>query len=297
MELRNVKSFLAVAKHLSFRAAAKELYLSQPALTKQVQQLEAEVGVPLFIRQRPHIVLTDAGKAFLERGKELIRATNFAIEEAKQVQAGLAGTVSIGFVAQSAFSVLPDILQRFRNHLPTASFKLREMPAADLMKALAERGVDFALIQSASVPTGFDSSVLLRERFAIVHSLKHRLAHVPSATLRDFAEDTVFLPLRDESADLRETILANFSQHGSTPGRIEEVERVQTAICLAAADLGIALIPESAKAMRMQGVRFRSLKRPFIPVETRAVWRKKDRSVLVNALKGVLYAGDASRER
>lgn len=288
MELRNVRSFVAVAEQLSFRAAARKLYLSQPALTKQVQQLEAEIGVPLLIRQRPHIVLTDAGLVFLDRAKDLIRASNFAVEEAKQVQAGLAGSITIGFVAQAAFETLPDLLKKFRYKVPEADFRLKELSATEQMAALANRSIDFALLQSTSAPKGFDSAVLKSERFAIVHSLRHRLAKESKVSLKDFADDIVFLPRRDEAADLREVILANFHRHGSMPFRIQEIERVQSAICLVAANLGIAVIPETAKVMRMQGVRFRPLLRPFVPVQTRAVWRHKERSVLVNVLKGLL---------
>ncbi len=288
MELRHVKSFIAVAERLSFRSAAKDLYISQPALSKQVQQLEEEIGVPLFYRKRPHIVLTDAGTAFLDRARELIRASGFAVTEAKQVQAGLAGTVTIGYVAQSAFQTLPDVLKRFRSRVPEATFRIKDLSAPEQMRALADRTIDFALVQTAHQPAGLESVVLARERFAIVHSVKHRLASAPSATLKDFAEDVVFLPLQEDSADLREIILANFSRHGGTPGHVEEVERVQTAICLAAANLGVALIPESAKTMRMQGVRFRGMGRPFVPVETRAVWRRQDRSPLNRLLRSTL---------
>jgi DNA-binding transcriptional LysR family regulator len=189
-----------------------------------VQQLEAEIGVPLFIRQRPHIVLTEAGTAFLERAKELIRASHFAMEEAEQVEAGLAGAVTVGFVSQIVFETLPKILKKFRARVPSASFKLRELSAAEQIAALEERTIDFALIQSASSPKGFESAVLLRERFAIVHSLQHRLAKESTAGLKDFSEDVLFLPHRDESANLRETILANFARHGGPPARIEEVE-------------------------------------------------------------------------
>ncbi|MDE1178290.1 MAG: LysR substrate-binding domain-containing protein [Edaphobacter sp.] len=288
MELRNVRSFVAVAEQLSFRAAARKLYLSQPALTKQVQQLEAEIGVPLLIRQRPHIVLTEAGLAFLDRAKDLLRASNFAIEEAKQIQAGLAGSITIGFVAQAAFETLPDLLKKFRCKVPSADFRLKELSATEQMASLADGSIDVALLQSSSAPKGFDSMVLKSERVAIVHSVRHRLAKEAKVVLKDFADDIVFLPRRDEAADLREIILANFSRHGSTPARIQEIERVQSTICLAAANLGIALIPESAKAMRMQGVRFRPLLRPFVPIETRAVWRRKERSALVNVLKTLL---------
>jgi len=95
------------------------------------------------------------------------------------------------------------------------------------------------------------------------------------AKLERLLEETLFLPTEEEPG-VRKAILANFASAGGVPSRIQEVERVQTAICLSAAGLGVAVVPESSQSMRMEGVVFRSLPRPLILVPTYAVWRKND---------------------
>jgi DNA-binding transcriptional LysR family regulator len=94
------------------------------------------------------------------------------------------------------------------------------------------------------------------------------------ARLERFLGDTLFLPAQEQSAGVREAILTTFVQSGGIPSAVQVVEGIQTAICLTAAGLGIALVPESAKAMHMEGITYRPLRRPTVPVETYGIWRR-----------------------
>ncbi len=247
------------------------------------------MGVRLFQRQRPQIRLTSAGEAFLDRVRNLLLESSAAIAEARQVQAGLAGSVTIGFVSPAVFAALPRVIKHFRDVLPDGEFRLREMSASRQLSELSQRGIDFALVQTLAHPPEFQSVVVTRERFALVHSVRHPLAGARAAGLNEFLNDVVFLPEHEDIAGIRDLILANFAQHGGTPARFQEIRGVQTAISLASTNLGIALVPESAKSMRMQGVQFRALRNTSLPLETRLVWRRGDKSPSFRHLRSALH--------
>lgn len=285
MDERNLRSFVAAADTLNFRAAARKVHVSQPALSKQIRQLEDETGLLLFTREHARVQLTPAGAALLERARELLRAASAAVLEARQVQEGLQHPVTIGFVPQAAFDTLPALVERCRRTAPEAQLAYRELSSRAQLTALRERAIDVGLVQMASVPAEFASAVVARERFALVHATRHRLGRAATVSLKDFHDDLVFLPEPEESPGIREIILANFARQGSAPARIQTVERLQTAMCLAAAGLGIALVPESARAMRLKGAKFRRLQRPVIPIETRVVWRRAERAPALLALQ------------
>src|SRR4051812_37654769 len=114
MELRHLRYFVAVAEELHFRRAAERLHISQPPLSQQIRQLEAELGVQLLERSRRRVELTAAGAAFHLRAREILDAVDDAARLARRVQRGEVGRLSIGFVGSAMYSVLPDVLRAFR---------------------------------------------------------------------------------------------------------------------------------------------------------------------------------------
>ncbi len=288
MELRHIRYFVAVAEQLNFHSASKAIHVSQPAISKQIRQLEEEIGAELFLRNRNRISLTVAGKAFLPRAHELLKNAQDAAFEARQAQAGLAGTVSIGFLSPSAFVVLPRLLQQLRAKVPAAKVRLLELSDSSQIAALSNREIDLAIVQTQSHSPEFESLLIAQERLALILSIQHPLARMRVARLERFLGDTLFLPAQEQSAGVREAILTTFVQSGGIPSAVQVVEGIQTAICLTAAGLGIALVPESAKAMHMEGITYRPLRRPTVPVETYGISRRNDTFPLLRVLKSCL---------
>ena len=107
MELRHLRYFVAVAAELNFRRAAEVIHVAQPALSQQIKQLEAEMGVRLFIRSHHKVELTEAGKAFYLRAQAILEETHQAVADARAVADGEAGRLTLGFVSTAAISVLP----------------------------------------------------------------------------------------------------------------------------------------------------------------------------------------------
>ena len=128
LELSELRSFLVLAQHLHFGEAAQALHVSQPALTKQIQKLEAKVEGPLLVRGYRRVSLTPAGEILRDRARNLLREAEMAEEIARLAVQGKAGSLRIGFGIASLAAGLPDILTRFRQHFPAVQVSMRDMP-------------------------------------------------------------------------------------------------------------------------------------------------------------------------
>src|SRR5260221_14650930 len=128
MELRHLKYFIVVAEELHFgRAAANRLHLAQPSLSKQIQQLEEELGFPLFYRTKQKVELLDAGHVFLDEARRILRQAENAVESARRTHAGQSGRLLIGFHSSATLEVLPKILRKYRRLYPEVVVELSEM--------------------------------------------------------------------------------------------------------------------------------------------------------------------------
>src|SRR6476646_11394876 len=130
MELRHLRYFVAVAEELHFRRAAARLHISQPPLSQQIRQLEEELDVQLLERSRRRVELTAAGEAFYTRAREILEAVDDAGRVARRVQRGEFGRLSVGFVGSAMYSILPEVLQAFREQREGVDLRLRELTTA-----------------------------------------------------------------------------------------------------------------------------------------------------------------------
>lgn len=147
MDLKQVKSFVAVAHALSFNRAARSLYLSQPALSKQIQMLEADLGAPLLERNRHQVSLTPAGSAFLEDAEALLLRISDVRLRVARISTGEIGHLRIGFVASATLSILPVIVLAFRKQYPGVDFELKNIPTVQQVEALRDGTIDAGFVR------------------------------------------------------------------------------------------------------------------------------------------------------
>ena len=139
MELRHLRYFVAVAEALNFTKAAEKLHLAQPSLTRQVKDLEAEIGVRLVDRSGKHISLTEEGRSFLTDAKRLLLECAESVEAVRRLSRGETGQLNIGYVANVHYDLLPATLGAFRKACPHTALNLFDMTPAEQYQALAER--------------------------------------------------------------------------------------------------------------------------------------------------------------
>ncbi|PYI84078.1 MAG: LysR family transcriptional regulator, partial [Verrucomicrobia bacterium] len=146
MELRHLRYFVAVAQELNFTRAAQTLHVAQPALSRQIRQLEDEVGVRLFERNRRIVSLTEAGRAFLTEARSVLQQSQQAVRVAQETGHIHAGQLNLGYVWGLFHSVVPAYLARFRREFPRAAAHLFDLTATQQAKALKEGRLDAGFI-------------------------------------------------------------------------------------------------------------------------------------------------------
>ncbi|MEM7710540.1 MAG: LysR substrate-binding domain-containing protein, partial [Pseudomonadota bacterium] len=161
--LQQLRYVVALAEELHFGRAAERLGMAQPPLSRQIKQVEAHVGAPLFVRGRSAISLTQAGERLASRAAAILTDLDDALLEARRLGEGAAGRLRIGFVGSSTFGLLPNIVKSFRAHHPGVHLSLSPMNNAGLHRALVRREIDAGLARPAIEDPEITSRRLIEE--------------------------------------------------------------------------------------------------------------------------------------
>jgi len=289
MELRHLRYFVAVAEALNFRRAAERLHVAQPALSKQIQQLEERIGVRLLHRNTGGVSLTDAGSVMLEEARDILERVEMAAAAATNAASGKSGRLNVGNLGLLTASFLPRVLSAFRARYPQVDVNLIEVGMIDQLNALQTGQVHlgFMVERSVSLPAGFEWVEIFSARPAVVLNREHALASRPSISLSELAMEpllTVAEPGKQGRHEqyLHETFAVRGIPH-SPPRRVSSFESL---IAMVESGLGISLLLPLSRGF--ENVVFRPLKDEGEDLTTHlfAVWRKGTGSrILQNFLK------------
>ncbi|BDU76041.1 LysR substrate-binding domain-containing protein [Mesoterricola sediminis] len=281
MELRKLKYFIATAEELHFRKAADLVNVTQPALSKQIHELEEEIGVPLFDRTKRKVELTPAGRVFYERARVILDSANKALHEARGVGRGLVGTVRIGFLSTAAMKVLPQALARFRAAIPTAEVDLWELSPEEQMDHLQKGFLDVGILIAEILDEGFEVAELLRTRLVAALPDTPEFRAMSEVSLKDLASYTSIVPARHSRHGFYEMVMEAYQKARVKPERIQVVRMIHTGIQLVGAGLGISLVPEAFNCSQPSGVIFRPLADVHQEIAVVATWRHDNCSPLL----------------
>jgi LysR family transcriptional regulator, benzoate and cis,cis-muconate-responsive activator of ben and cat genes len=271
MELRQLRYFATVARELNFTRAAARLHVAQPALSRQVKQLEAELGVALLTRNNRQVRLTPHGESFLAEAEQILQQSDGAMQ---RVRANGSGAVNIGYVWGLFHSTVPQILQRFRALEPSVAVHLFDMPAATQGKALAQGKLDAGFIGLAfeAEAAGLEMRRVGTTQFVLALPERHALARRRAVDLRAL-EREVFLLISEEYFPGASRVMREACRHAGFKPRMLEVERGHTILSLVASGCGVALLPEPLRALPHASVVFRPPTEP-ITADLFVAWRK-----------------------
>ncbi len=270
--LDQLRGFVAVAEELHFGRAAERLRMTQPPLSRAIQKLERDLEVVLLERGSRAVTLTPAGRAFLADARRMLVAADTARESARRVAAGVAGSLSLGFTAMSAASILPDILRETDEHLPGVETTLNELVSGAQFAGLGVGDLDLGLVRLPPPDPQIASRLIHRERLVAAVPTSHALAR-STEPLSIVDLDGVDMIDYDRSgasyfADLVASVLVNVR-----PRSRQRVTQVHTMLALVAAERGVAIVPEAATTFHLDGIMIRPLAEwPEPIVEIRAVW-------------------------
>jgi DNA-binding transcriptional LysR family regulator len=282
MEIRQLKYFLAVAERMHFTSAAEALHVSQPALSQQIRMLEEEIGVKLLERTNRRVQLTPAGAAFRIRAQAALREAAEAASDARQVECGEGGSISIGFVTTAAVIILPKLLELFCSRYPNASVSLHELDPRAQLEALEEKRIAVGFTSVSSSLPSLECKRLTRETMIVALPQKHPAASRRTVDLKHLSEERFLLPPRGLLHGIHEEIMQACHRAGFVPKHILPIRLAETAVCLVAGNLGIALIPESLRRLRVRGVVYRTLSHDISYMNLYAIRSKEVESPLVN---------------
>ncbi len=246
MELRHLRYFEAVARHSHVTRAAAELHIAQPALSKQISQLERELGITLFDRVGRSLRLTEAGEALLPYA----RAVLAQVEEARAAMAervGLkAGRVAIGAPPTVGAHLLPPLLTAFHQRYPGITLRLHEAGIQSLLDLLESGLTDLAVVALPVSDEALTVTPLLNEPLVLIVSPHHPLAGRNEVAMTELRNERWILS--PASYELREATLKACRDAGFTPQTVMEGGETETLVRFVAAGLGIALVPALAVA-------------------------------------------------
>ena len=244
LDIRQVRSFIAVAHALSFSRAARQIHLSQPALSTQIKALEGHLGAELLERNRRTVRLTEAGSAFLSDAEALLQQISEIELRVARVSTGEIGQLRIGFVASATLEIVPAIVLAFRKQYPRVDLELKNLPTVQQVEALRSGTLDAGFVRVPLAEDGLDVRTVHREPFAIVLARSHPLAKERNLTARHLAEQPFICYGRRWAPRFYEVWTAICRDAGYSPRVIQETAEMSTALALVAAGLGVAILPE-----------------------------------------------------
>ena len=274
MELRHLRYFVAVAEELSFTKAAQKLRLAQPSLTRQVKNLEDEIGVRLLDRSNNRVALTDEGRRFLFDSKKLLAMCAESVAAVQRMNGAGDSQLNIGYVANIHYGLLPATLAAFRKLSPRVALNLFDMTSADQFRALESHRIDLGFVGLRPTLSGHDllSEGVANDSILLVLPERHPLAKEPKVKLGDLAP-LFFIEMSAKThPGAREWLLETCQRSGFAARILQEADTESTAITFVADGLGVALMPEQISELPHTGVIFRPLSPP-LRRETTIAWR------------------------
>ncbi len=248
--LRQLEYIVALADTGQFVEAAKQCAVSQPALSKQVQQVEDMLGIELFERSRPKVIVTPAGQEIVRRARRLLLEARELVNAASAVAGEFHGTVRLGVIPTIAPYGLPGLLAKLRELFPEVSFAIHEMQTEVLVKQLRAGGIDLGLLARPFEDESLSGPDLIVEPFVLVAPTGHPLSVPETIELQEIAGASLILMqdghcLRDQAMDVCRVA-------GTPPATSVTAASVATLVRMVESGLGATLLPASALAAEVR---------------------------------------------
>jgi len=274
LELSELRAFLVLADHLHFSHAAEVLHVSQPALTKQMQRLEAKVAGRLLVRGYRKVALTPAGEILRDRARRLLREAEVTEQMARLAVNGKAGVLRIGFGIGSLAAGLPGMLMRFRQQFPEVQVSMRDMSTPDQIEALHQGDIDVGFVRLPVESAELVTVPALEEMLvaAIPRGMSYRKG------LFDLRNEPFVVISRSSSVSFFDHLVQTCRAAGFSPRIVQEVNELLTVLFLVQAGAGVSLVPSSASRMRVPNVRLLDTHLAEAKWKIGLTWRKRDQS-------------------
>jgi LysR family transcriptional regulator, benzoate and cis,cis-muconate-responsive activator of ben and cat genes len=269
MELRHLRYFIAVAETENVSRAALKLHVSQPALSRQIRDLEDELGFLLLERSAKSVRLTDAGRAFLTEARAVLQRSEDAVNAARAVATGSSGELHVGYAPSLTARILPPALRAFQTASRDVRVRLHDLSTEEMLTGLREGKLQIAILvqPTRGMLRGLRFEELLEDALRLAMSPNHPLASRPTVTLAEVAGQPLITYNRKDYPEYHEYLADIFAAIKAKPRIAEEHDSVSSLIAAVEAGCGVALTPESLVCFsgpRLKLTPFSPAPRPFV---------------------------------
>lgn len=261
MELRHLRYFVAVAEEQNVTRAATRLHVSQPPLSRQIRDLEAELGVALFDHGARAVRLTEAGRVFLLEARAALKRVDEAVQMAKAVASGTRGEIHVGFAPSLTVEILPAALRNFQESSPGLRVQLHDLSTQEMLRGLRDEKLHVALMIQASekVRDGLVFEELRRYAICIAAHPAHPLARARKAGLEQVAAERLITYTLADYPEYHAWLSELFARSGHTPQVAEEHDSSTSLIASVEAGRGIALVQQGFECLAGPRLKVRPL--------------------------------------
>ncbi len=284
MELRHLRYFIAVADAGSLTVAAEQkLHTSQPSLSRQIRDLEQEVGVQLMNRSARGVELTAAGKAFLEHARMALVQAEAAKEAALRAAQPAKPTFALGFLSGAEIGLLPEVERVLRAEFPGIDIRLSSDYSPVLAKALMRRKLDAAFMRPEETAEDLAYRRVRTDPLVFVFPSDHRLASQAAVAAQDVVNETFYLPSKAAPA-VRRVVLEYFNRAGIDPKPEHEVHNVVHAISMITSTRGVMMLPAYTKRYLPETITTRPVKGEAPRLDLVIAYHKANKSPILKRL-------------
>ncbi|MCH1881921.1 LysR family transcriptional regulator [Agrococcus sp. ARC_14] len=262
LDVRDLECLAVLAEELHFHRAALRLGIAQPALSKRVQKIEAELGIELFVRGSGGVALTTAGQELLGHARTMLGGWRAMQRAAEQLRAGARGVVRIGAVGSAFYEALPRLLAPVRAALPDVALQVDELETPELVDALRVGEVQLGFVRPP-IASGFRVEPVWSEQFVAAVPDTSPLAQHETVAVADLSEHPVVLFPRSAGTGYWDRVAALFQEAGIEFEPIESAAHVTTILGQVALGIGVSIVPASAERVAIPGVSYVRLEHPI----------------------------------
>jgi DNA-binding transcriptional LysR family regulator len=285
MDLRLLNYFVILSEELHFARAAERLHISQPPLTRAIQQFERELGVQLFERSKKTVLLTHAGAELLKDAKVLLQQTDTIANKVKQFGGTNAGVIKVGYVGAVMHCALPEALASFSKKYPDIKLYFKENANIDMLHGVSNGLLDIAFIRTWLNPENLHQELLLEDPFIVAMSSNHKLAKKHKIKPKELAEESFIIFLRECGPTIFDNTLAICKNAGFVPNIAHESTQLNSILRLVESGYGIALLPKNIDNGYSLNIKYCALESVKEKVPLLMITRKSTPSKALGLLK------------
>lgn len=281
LELRHLNYFLAVAEDLHFRKAAERLYISQPGLSRQIKQMEEDLGLQLFERHNRKVVLTKAGLYLKNELNVHLKQLDDIIHHAKLLHDGKKGQLKLGYVGSAMQQIIPNLLLKYEEDHPDVVFSLKEMDNQKQIEDLLNFKIDIGFVRLEHTPSTILKRPVLKDTFCLVLPEPHHIDASNFKNLSQLKHESFILFDPEYSESYYNKVLQIFRDNGFSPSISHLTIHASSIYKLVENNFGVSIVPKSLTNGNVKGVKFVELNKIRQRTELSIVWNRENRNPIL----------------